>query len=263
MGEIIVITSGKGGVGKTTTTANLGTALALLDKRVIVIDADIGLRNLDVVLGAEDKIIYDIMDVLEGSCTLEQALIQGKNLPNLHLLPASQTATKDSIEPEQMRELCAGLKEKYDFVLIDCPAGIERGFKNAMSAAERALVVATPDVSSVRDADRIIRLLLVNDPPIKSELILNRVRMDFVERGVQMNIEDITEILPIDLIGVVPDDSDIIIAASRGESVVTYSYSRPGTAYRDIARRMIGMNVEFMDLSEKTGFFSKLRKAFK
>jgi len=263
MGEIIVITSGKGGVGKTTTTANLGTALALLDKRVIVIDADIGLRNLDVVLGAEDKIIYDIMDVLSESCTLEQAIIQDKKNANLHLLPASQTATKDNIEPEQMQTLCAGLKEKYDFVLIDCPAGIEQGFKNAMGAAERALVIATPDVSSVRDADRIIRLLLVNDPQINSQLILNRVRMDLVERGAQMGIEDITEILPIDLIGVVPDDSDIIIATSRGESVVIDNYSKSGAAYRDIARRMIGMSVEFMDLSEKTGFFARLRKAFK
>jgi len=263
MGEIIVITSGKGGVGKTTTTANLGTALAFLDKRVIVIDADIGLRNLDVVLGAEDKIIYDIMDVLDGSCTLEQALIEDKRHSKLHLLPASQTAVKENIAPEQMQTLCMDLKEKYDFVLIDCPAGIEQGFKNAMCAAERALVVATPDISSIRDADRIIRLLLASDPPINSMLILNRVRMDLVERGVQMSILDITEVLPIDLIGVVPDETDIIIAASRGESVVLDNHSKSGAAYRDIARRMIGMNVEFMDLSEKAGFFARLRRAFK
>ena len=262
MGEIIVITSGKGGVGKTTTTANLGTALSLLDKRVVVIDADIGLRNLDVVLGAEDKIIYDIMDVLSESCTLEQALIQAKGCPNLYLLPASQTATKENIEPEQMQTLYAGLKEKYDFVLIDCPAGIERGFKNAISGAERALIVATPEMSSVRDADRVLRLLLANDPPINSMLILNRVRMDMMERGVQMKAEDIMEILPIDLIGIVPDDVDITVAASRGEPVATYHKSRPGMAYRDIAKRLTGATVEFMDLSEKTGFFSRLRKAF-
>jgi len=263
MGEIIVITSGKGGVGKTTTTANLGTALSLLDKRVVVIDADIGLRNLDVVLGAEDRIIYDIMDILSEGCTLEQVVIQVKGYPNLYLLPASQTATKETIEPEQMQKLFKELKEKYDFVLIDCPAGIEKGFKNAVSAAERALIVATPDMSSIRDADRVFRLLLANDPPIKSMLILNRMRMDMVERGVQMSMEDITEILPIDLIGVVPDDSDIMVAASRGESVVTYHSSRPGTAYRDIARRLTGSDVAFMDLSEKTGFFSRLRRAFR
>jgi len=258
MGEIIVVTSGKGGVGKTTTTANLGASLALLDKRVVVIDTDIGLRNLDVVMGAEDAIIYDIIDVLDGSCALDQSLLQDKRYDNLYLLPASQTATKDSIEPEQMQILCKNLKVDFDYVLIDCPAGIEHGFKNAMCAAERALIVATPDVSSIRDADRIIRLLMLNAPPIKSELILNRVRMDLVEYGAQMSVEDITEILPVELIGIVPDDSDIIIAQSRGKLVACDKNSRPGSAYRDIAHRILGVEVPFRDLSEKKGFFARL-----
>jgi len=263
MGEVIVITSGKGGVGKTTTTANLGAALSLHGKRVVVIDADLGLRNLDVVLGVEENIIFDITDVFDERCKLEDALIQNRHCPNLFLLPASQTASKDSIEPEQMKKLCTDLKNKFDYVLIDCPAGIEQGFKNAMCAAERALIVATPDVSSVRDADRIYRILMSDNRSVQANLILNRVRIDLLEQKAQMNAEDITELIPIDLIGIVPDDSGIIIAASRGETVAANSRSSPGGAYRDIAKRIRGEEVEFMDLREKTGFFSKLRKVFK
>jgi len=261
MGEVIVITSGKGGVGKTTTTANLGVALALLSKRVILIDADIGLRNLDVVLGLENQIIYDIIDVLGDSCSLSQALIKDKRYPNLYLLPASQTASKDDIRPEQMQELYTKLKTEYDYVLIDCPAGIEQGFKNAICGADRALVVATPDTSSVRDADRIIRLLADNSLK-KSELILNRMRIDLVQKGAMMSLEDIAEILPIDMIGILPDDPDILIAANRGEPVASNLHSIPGAAYRDIAQRIIGVNVPFMDLNKKAGLFGKLRNVF-
>jgi len=263
MGEVIVITSGKGGVGKTTTTANLGAALSLQGKRVVVIDADLGLRNLDVVLGAEEMIIFDIVDVFDERCKLEDALIQNRHCPNLFLLPASQTASKDSIEPEQMHKLCADLKNKFDYVLIDCPAGIEQGFKNAMCAAERALIVATPDVASVRDADRIYRILKADNSKMQSNLILNRVRIDLLEQKAQMNAEDITELIPTTLIGIVPDDSSIIIAASRGETVAANPRSRPGNAYRDIAKRICGDKVEFMDLREKKGFFSRLQEAFK
>jgi len=261
MGEVIVVTSGKGGVGKTTTTANLGAALALLDKTVALVDADIGLRNLDVVMGLENRIVYDLVDVIEGNCRLKQALIKDKRYSNLFLLPAAQTRDKDAVSPEQMQKLCVSLKEEFDYVVIDCPAGIEQGFKNAISGADRALVVTTPDVSAVRDADRIIGLLEAND--LKNpELILNRVRVEMVKKGDMMALEDVTEILAIEIIGVVPDDETIVISTNRGEPAVTVEGSRAGLAYKDIARRIMGEEVPFMDLDEKTGFFSKVKKIF-
>ena len=261
MGEVIVITSGKGGVGKTTSTANLGAALALSGKRVVLIDADIGLRNLDVIVGLENQIVYDIIDVFSGDCELNRALIKDKRYPNLFLLPASQTSGKDAIFPKQMQRLCADLKKEYDYVLIDCPAGIEQGFMNAIAGAERALIVATPDVSSVRDADRVRKLLTDNDIK-KTDLILNRIHIDLMQQGEIMSLEDIAEILPINIIGAVPDDSRVIVSASQGVPAVSDKSSIAGAAYRDIAKRVMGMDVPFMDLGEKKGFFSKLRRVF-
>ena len=260
MGEVIVITSGKGGVGKTTTTANLGVGLALSDKKVVLIDADIGLRNLDVVMGLENRIVYDLVDVVEGRCRTKQALIRDKRYENLYLLPAAQTRDKNAVSPEQMVKLCEELKEEYDYVLVDCPAGIEQGFKNAIAGADSALIVTTPEVSAVRDADRIIGLLEAADLK-DSRLIINRLRPDMVKRGDMMDIDDILEILAIELIGVVPDDEKIIISTNRGEPVVANENgSLSGAAYRNIVKRMLGEAVPFLDLYQNRSFFSRLKK---
>lgn len=262
MGEVIVITSGKGGVGKTTTTANLGTGLAMMGKKVVLVDTDIGLRNLDVVLGLENRIVYDIVDVVEGKCRLKQALIKDKRYEGLCLLPAAQTRDKNAVNEEQMEQLCADLVKEFDYVLIDCPAGIEQGFKNAIAGANRALVVTTPEVSAVRDADRIIGLLEANE--IKdTRLIVNRIRPDMVKSGDMMNVDDIIDILAISLIGVVPDDQDIIISTNRGEPVVASEHgARSGQAYRNIAKRITGEDVPIMDMEETRGFFGKLKGLF-
>jgi septum site-determining protein MinD len=259
MGEVIVITSGKGGVGKTTTTANIGTGMALLGKKAVLIDTDIGLRNLDVVMGLENRIVYDIVDVIEGTCRLKQALIKDKRFDGMYLLPAAQTRDKNSISPQQMVNLCDELRKEYDFIIVDCPAGIEQGFKNAIAGADRALVVTTPEVSAVRDADRIIGLLEANEVR-NPQLIVNRVRQDMVKRGDMMSIEDIIDILAIGLIGVVPDDENIIISTNRGEPAVNDNKSSAGQAYRNITRRLIGEDVPFMDLNTPDGIFSKMKK---
>lgn len=264
MSEVIVITSGKGGVGKTTTSANLGCGLAVLGKKVALVDADIGLRNLDVVMGLENRIVYDLVDVVEGNCRLKQALIKDKRYDGLFLLPAAQTRDKDAVSPEQMQKLCASLKEEgFDYVIIDCPAGIEQGFKNAIAGADRAIVVTTPEVSAVRDADRIIGLLEangLNDPM----LILNRLRIDLVQRGEMMNIDDVTEILAVDILGVVPDDEAIVIATNKGEPAVSNQESRAGQAYRNIVQRILGQEVPLMSFEEQPiGFFEKLKGLFR
>ena len=258
MGEAIVITSGKGGVGKTTTTANLGTALALNGQKVVLVDTDIGLRNLDVVLGLENRIVYDLVDVVQGNCRLKQALIKDKRLEGLYLLPAAQTKDKTAVSPEQMRNLVGELKKEFDYILIDCPAGIEQGFKNAVAGADRGIVVTTPEVSAVRDADRIIGLLEaegINNP----RLIINRIRPKMVRTGDMMGIEDIIEILAIDLIGVIPDDETIIVTTNKGEPAVYDQNSRAGQAYRNIARRIMGEEVPLMNLEEE-GLISKVKK---
>ncbi len=261
MGEAIVITSGKGGVGKTTTTANIGAALALEGKKVCVIDADIGLRNLDIVLGLENRIVYDIVDVVTGVCRSKQALIKDKRFDNLCLLPAAQTKDKNSVSPEQMKELIDDLKKTFDFVIVDCPAGIEQGFKNAIAGADRAIVVTTPEVSAVRDADRIIGLLEaaeVHDP----RLVVNRLRVDMVKRGEMMTVEDIEDILAIDLIGVVPDDEDVVMSTNRGEPTVFKDQSISGTAFKNVAKRIIGEEVPFLQFDVQENFFEKLKRAF-
>ncbi|MEG1536890.1 MAG: septum site-determining protein MinD [Clostridiales bacterium] len=261
MGKVIVITSGKGGVGKTTTTANIGTALAMMGKKVVMVDTDIGLRNLDVVLGLENRIVYDIVDAVRGNCRLKQALIKDKRMENMFLLPAAQTKDKTSVSTEQMVELCDKLRDEFDFVIIDCPAGIEHGFKNAIAGAEDAIVVTTPEVSAVRDADRIIGLLEaaeIREP----KLIINRIRANMVKSGDMMSVDDILEILAVDLLGIVPDDDAIVISTNRGEPTVLDDTSRPGQAFRNIARRIVGEEVALMSLDEKKGFFGKIKSLF-
>jgi len=264
MSEVIVITSGKGGVGKTTTTANLGAGLASQGKKVILIDADIGLRNLDVVLGLESRIVFDLVDVVEGKCRLKQAIIRDKNQPNLSLLPTAQTKDKNAVSPEQMRKLCAQLREDYDYVLIDCPAGIEQGFKNAIAGADKALVVTTPEVSAIRDADRIIGLLEANElpPPM---MILNRVKPDMIKRGDMLTLEDVAGVLAIDVLGIVPDDERILVSSNRGEPVIKDENSQAAQAFRDIVRRLLGETVPLMDLfgEDNTGFIQKIKDFFK
>lgn len=261
MGTVIVVTSGKGGVGKTTTTANIGTGLAQLGNKVVLIDTDIGLRNLDVVMGLENRIVYDIVDVVEGTCRLKQALIKDKRFDGLYLLPAAQTRDKSAISPEQMKTLTQKLKEMFDYIIIDCPAGIEQGFKNAISGADRAIVVTIPEVSAVRDADRIIGMLMAAEIE-DVRLLINRLRADMVKRGDMMTIEDTLEILGIDLIGVVPDDEDIIRSTNMGEPIVSKNGSLAGKAYRNIAERITGNDVAYLNLEEGEGFFSRFKGLF-
>ena len=261
MSEVIVITSGKGGVGKTTSTANIGTGLAKLGKSVVMIDTDIGLRNLDVVMGLENRIVYNLVDVVEGNCRMKQALIKDKRYSNLCLLPSAQTRDKTAVNPEQMKKLIEELRPEFDYILLDCPAGIEQGFKNAIAAADRALIVTTPEVSAIRDADRIIGLLEANDIH-RINLIVNRLRMDMVKRGDMMSIEDVIDILAIDLIGAVPDDEHIVIATNQGEPLAGDS-SLAGTAYMNICKRILGEEVPLMNLESNRGFFARIAKLFK
>jgi septum site-determining protein MinD len=259
MGRVLVITSGKGGVGKTTTTANIGTGLAMLGKKVVVADADIGLRNLDVVMGLENRIVYDIVDVVEKTCRLKQGLIRDKRYEGLYLLPAAQTKDKNAIKPEQMLELCNELKEEFDFVLIDSPAGIEQGFQNSIVGADEAIIVTTPEISAVRDADRVIGLLEakgLHNP----RLIVNRLRPDMVKKGDMMNIDDMIDILAIELLGVVPDDEAIVISTNRGEPVVTDEKALSGEAYRNISRRILGEEIELLNLETEDGKWTKIFK---
>ncbi len=256
MGEVIVVTSGKGGVGKTTTTANVGTGLAKLEKKVVLIDTDIGLRNLDVVMGLENRIVYNLVDVIEGNCRIKQALIKDKRYNNLYLLPSAQTRDKTAVTPDEMKQLCEQLKDDFDFIIMDCPAGIEQGFRNAIAGADRALVVTTPEVSAVRDADRIVGLLEANEMK-KTQLIVNRLRVDMVARGDMMSSQDVVDILAIDLIGIVPDDENIVISTNNGEPLVG-SDSLAGQAYMNICKRIAGEDVPFLDLTAKKGFFGRL-----
>ena len=256
MGEVIVITSGKGGVGKTTSSANIGTGLAKLDKSVLMIDTDIGLRNLDVVMGLENRIVYNLVDVIEGECRLKQALIKDRHYPNLQLLPSAQTKDKSAVRPEQMIKLINGLKKNVDYIILDCPAGIEQGFRNAIAAADRALVVTTPEVSAIRDADRIIGLL--EEKGIRrNHLIVNRLRPELVKRGDMMSAQDIIDLLGVPLIGVIPDDEAVIVATNQGQSLIE-GETLPGPAYRTIVRRIAGEDVPYLDLNRHGGFLSRL-----
>jgi septum site-determining protein MinD len=261
MGEAIVITSGKGGVGKTTTTANIGTALALLGKRVCLVDTDIGLRNLDVVMGLENRIIYDIVDVVEERCRLHQALIKDKRFDCLMLLPAAQTKDKTAVNPEQIKVIIKELKAEYDYVIIDCPAGIEQGFKNAVAGADKAIIVTTPETSAVRDADRVIGLLEQEeiDSP---RLIVNRIRNHMMKNGDMLDVDEIVSILAIELVGIVADDDDVIKASNKGEPVAFQPTSSASIAYRNIARRILGETVPLMSLEDNKGMFLKIKNFF-
>lgn len=261
MGKSIVITSGKGGVGKTTSSANLGMGLAMRGMRVALVDADIGLRNLDVVIGLENRIVYDIVDVAEGRCKLKNALIKDKRQESLFLLPAAQTRDKSAVTPEQMKKIIADLKEDFDFVIIDCPAGIEHGFRNAIVGADCALVVTVPEVSAVRDADRIIGLLLANEID-DVRLVINRMRKDMVDRGDMLDVDDMLEILSVDLLGIVPEDSEVIRASNLGEPVVLNQSSVSGQAYNNIVSRLLGEEVPMMDMKVEKTFFQKMRELF-
>ncbi|MFB1080539.1 septum site-determining protein MinD [Jeotgalibacillus sp. JSM ZJ347] len=261
MGEAIVITSGKGGVGKTTTTANLGTAIAMQGKKVCLIDTDIGLRNLDVILGLDNRIIYDLVDVVEGRCKPNQALVKDKRFDGLlYLLPAAQTSDKSAVNPAQMKELVDQLKQDYDYILIDCPAGIEQGYKNAIAGADRAIVVTTPERSAVRDADRIIGLLEqeTDEAPV---LIINRIRNHLMESGDMLDIDEVTTHLSIDLLGIVIDDDQVITASNKGEPITMNPDSKASIAYRNIARRILGESIPLMSLSDEKPTF--LQKIFK
>lgn len=264
MGEAIVVTSGKGGVGKTTTSANLGTALALQGKRVCLVDTDIGLRNLDVVMGLENRIIYDLVDVIEGRCKVHQALVKDKRFEDLlYLLPAAQTSDKTAVNPEQMKQLIEGLKQDYDYIIIDCPAGIEQGYKNAVAGANKAVVVTTPEKSAVRDADRIIGLLEKEEHVEPPKLVINRIRNHMMKNGDMMDVDEVTEHLSIELIGIVADDEEVIKASNHGEPIALNPNSKASIAYRNIARRILGESVPLQSLEQdQKGMFSKLKKFF-
>ena len=266
MGKAVVITSGKGGVGKTTTTANLGTALALMNKKVCLVDLDIGLRNLDVVLGLDNRIIYDIVDVVEGRAKLPQALIKDKRFNDkLFLLPAAQNADKTSVEPEQVAEIVDELKSEFDYVFLDCPAGIEQGFMNAVTAADEAIVVSTPEISAVRDADRVVGLLEQQDLDKPPMLVINRIRKNMMNAGNMMDVDEITRHLSIELLGIVFDEDQVIATSNKGEPIVLYEKNPAAQGYRDIARRVEGETVQLMSLKEdkQPGFFQRIGAWFK
>lgn len=258
-GKVITITSGKGGVGKTTVTANLSTALALAGYKVVALDADIGLRNLDVVMGLENRIVYDLVDVVEGRCRLQQAMIKDKRLPGLSLIPAAQTRDKMAVTPSDMVLVCDQLREEVDYIIIDSPAGIERGFQNAIAPADQVLIVTNPEISAVRDADRIIGMI---EAEMKGpgRLIINRLKPEMVARGDMLSIDDVVEILAVDIIGIVPEDENVLISTNRGQPLAfDPNGSEAGQAFRNIARRLNGENVPFMELSTKNGFLTRIR----
>lgn len=263
MTRIIVTTSGKGGVGKTTVTSNLGAALAKLNRKVALIDADFGLRNLDLLLGLEERVVYTAIDVLAGECRLAQALVKDKRLKGLVLLPAAQNRNKESVQPEQMKKIASALAKGYDYIIIDCPAGIELGFRNAISPAKEALIVTTPEVAAVRDADRVIGLLEAEGVN-KIGLIVNRVRANMVQTNKMMSVEDVLELLGVPLIGVIPDDERVIVATNKGEPLVLGEEdSLPATAFTNIARRLEGEKVPFLDLmTSQDNILSRLRRIF-
>ena len=261
-GKVIVITSGKGGVGKTTTSANIGTALAKTGSKVVLIDADIGLRNLDLLLGLENRIVYTIVDVVEKRCKLKQALVKDKKNPNLCLLAAAQTRDKSAVNQEQLKEICEELQKDYDYILVDCPAGIEQGFQNAVAGASEAIVVTTPEMSAIRDADRIIGLLEAKEEIKKYRLLVNRVRPKMVKANDMLGVNDVLDILSCDLIGIIPEDAGIITSTNKGEPIVNEEKSLAGKAYMNVAKRIMGDEVEFLNLDEDNSLFGKIKKFF-
>lgn len=260
MSEVIVITSGKGGVGKTTACANIGSGLALLGSKVVLIDTDIGLRNLDVVMGLENRIIYNLVDVIEGNCRIKQALIKDRRSEGLYLMPSAQTRDKSAVTPEQMKKLTDTLKDEFDFILLDCPAGIEQGFRNAIAGADRAVVVTTPEVSAIRDADRVIGLL-DGAGITRKELLVNRIRPELVRRGDMMTLEDIHEILSIPMIGAITDTEEIVIAGNSGEPIAGQDCPT-GQAFMDVCRRLMGETIPVGMPENKKGMWKRFRSMF-
>lgn len=259
--KVVTITSGKGGVGKTTTTANLGVALAAMGKKVVIIDADIGLRNLDVVMGLENQIVYNIVDVVEGRCKLRQAMIKHKKFPELYLIPSAQTRDKTAVTPMDMVQLANKLRPEFDFLIVDSPAGIERGFRNAVAPADEVVIVTNPEMSAIRDADRIIGLLeALNRGP--GRLIVNRVKPHMVKKGEMMSPQEVTDMLSISLVGIVPEDDSVIPASNNGVPVTLNPQSRAGQAFRNIARRLDGEDVPFMELDSSGNLLQRIAKRF-
>lgn len=257
--QVITVTSGKGGVGKTTAVANLATAFAMDGKRVVCIDGDIGLRNLDVVMGLENRIVYDIVDVIEGRCKLKQAMIRDKHYPDMYLLPAAQTRDKNAVSPSDMIRICNDLRADSDFVLIDSPAGIERGFRNAIAAADSVVVVTNPEVSAVRDADRVVGILEAEEKGNPS-LIINRLNPALVKNNDMLSAEDVLDLLGIRLIGIVPEDETVLIGSNKGTPVVADGKSRAGVAFRNIAKRLQGEDVPFLDLAPQSGLWNAIQR---
>lgn len=257
--KVITITSGKGGVGKTTATANIATALAVDGKKVVCIDADIGLRNLDVVLGLENRIVYDLVDVVEGRCRLRQAMIRDKRLPNLYLIPAAQTRDKTAVSPSDMVRLINELRNESEWILIDSPAGIERGFRNAIAPADIVLVITNPEISAVRDADRIIGLIEAEEKG-PARLVINRLKPEMVKREDMLSPDDVVELLAVELIGIVPEDENVILSTNRGMPIVLDGKSKAGEAFRNIATRLEGHYVPFISLEDTNGFFGRISR---
>ncbi|MCL4238753.1 MAG: septum site-determining protein MinD [Anaerolineae bacterium] len=263
--RVITITSGKGGVGKTTATANLAVALANLGKKVVCIDADIGLRNLDVVMGLENRIVYDLVDVVEGRCKLRQAMVKDKRVPDLYLLPAAQTRDKTAVSPQDMVALTSQLRGDYDYILIDSPAGIEWGFRNALAPADEVIIITNPEASAVRDADRIIGLVEAEGRKIPTSLVINRAKPDMIRRGDMLSVNDVLDILSTPLLGVIPDDEQIIVSSNRGNPLTLDNQKTPASeAIRDIARRITGAKVPIGELERKKGgLFRRLARLFR
>jgi len=269
LAEVITITSGKGGVGKSTITANIATSLAKLGKKVVAVDFDIGLRNLDMILGLENRIVYDVVDVMEGNCNLAQAIIKDKRVNNLHFLPASQTKDKNILNKDKVEKLINELKKEFDYILIDSPAGIESGFEHSIYLADRALIVTTPEISSVRDADRVIGIIDAKSKKAKEgeevqkHIIINRIKPELIKKGEMLSIEDVLHILALPLIGIIPDSEDIVKSTNLGEPIALNEKSIVGEAFRRIARRILGEKIEFLDLESKKGILEILKGFFK
>ncbi len=259
--KVITITSGKGGVGKTTATANIGAALASRGQRVVCIDADIGLRNLDVVLGLENRIVYDLVDAVEGRCRLNQAMIKDKHIPSLFLIPSAQTRDKTAVSPSDMIRLCDELRPDLDWIIIDSPAGIERGFKNAIAPADEIIVVTNPEISAVRDADRIIGIVEAEEKR-SPRLLLNRLNPEMVKQNNMLSADDVVDLLAIHLLGIIPEDKAVIISTNQGTPIAMDNKSLAGQAYQNIARRILGEEVPLLNLDKSSGFFSRIASVF-
>ncbi len=269
MGKIITVTSGKGGVGKSTTTANLAVGIANEGYKVVAVDLDIGLRNLDMILGLENRIVYDIVDIMDGRCNINQALINDKKAKSLYFLPASQTKDKDILEKKKTKELLLKLKNDFDFVIIDSPAGIESGFEHSIFMADCAIIISTPDVSAVRDADRVIGIIdaksekAKNNQEVEKFVVINRLKPAMVKAGQMLSVEDILDILAVDLIGIVPEDEDIIASTNMGEPIIYNQKSIAGRAYQNIAKRVLGQEVEYLNLEVKKGIIETIKGMFR